>query len=84
MLRRMRLQHPGHTDGAVGFDHFDTDSSPKRFGKYMVGHALPWELNKIKLRFRGPTDKFFVYPLTRIPEDVDDIWVCEDEESDFA
>jgi len=48
-----------------------------------VGHALPWELNKIKLGYCEPTDKFFAYPLARIPEDLDDIWVCEDEESDL-
>jgi hypothetical protein len=66
------------------FDHFDAESFPKRFGKYMVGHALPWELNKIKLEYCKPSDKFFAYPLARIPQDLDDIWVCEDEESDFV
>ncbi len=65
------------------FDHSNAESFPDRFGKYMVGHALPWELNKIKLDYCGPTDKFFAYPLARIPEDLDDIWVCEDEESDL-
>lgn len=52
------------------------------WGKYMVGHCLPEEVNKTRWLYCLLDDKFFAYPLANFPEDFDDIWIYEDEESD--
>jgi hypothetical protein len=54
----------------------------ERWGKYMVGHCLPSEVNKTRWLHCLLDDQFFVYPLAEFPKDFDDIWIYEDEETD--
>lgn len=61
------------------FDQLDNSNYESHWGKYMVGHCLPSEVNKTRWLYCLLDDKFFVYPLNQIPKDFDDIWIYEDE-----
>lgn len=61
------------------FDQQTQSAFEDRWGKYMVGYCLPGEVNKTRWLYCLLDDKFFVYPLAFVPEDLDDIWIYEDE-----
>jgi hypothetical protein len=64
------------------YDQQGDSTFESHWGKYMVGHCLPGEVNKTRWLHCLLEDKFFVYPLGQIPRDFDDIWILEDEESE--
>lgn len=65
------------------FDQRDDSSFDSHWGKYMVGHCLPEEVNKTRWLYCLLDDKYYVYPLTNIPKDFDDIWIYEDEDEEL-
>jgi len=65
------------------FDQLNDSTFENRCGKYMVGHCLPEEVNKTRWLYCLRDDKFYVYPLTHIPKDFDDIWIYEDEDEEL-
>lgn len=64
------------------FDQLPNRHYGEHFGKYMVGHCFPEEVNKTRWLHCLLEDKFFAYPLASFPKDFDDIWIYEDEESE--
>ena len=64
------------------FDQQPNLGYAEHWGKYMVGHCLPEEVNKTRWLHCLLDDKFYVYPLATFPEDFDDIWIYEDEIDD--
>lgn len=64
------------------YDQLPDRAFGEHFGKYMVGHCFAAEVNKTRWLHCLLDDKFFAYPLATFPDDFDDIWIYEDEESE--
>jgi hypothetical protein len=64
------------------FEHRPGLDFGNQWGKYMVGHCFPEEVNKTRWLHCLAEDQFFAYPLTTFPKDFDDIWIYEDEDTD--